>query len=218
VYIDGLNLYFSLKENNWKKYYWLDIEKLVTQFLRPGHELYQIKYFTSMVLTPLDKKQRQMSYLNALQTSEKTKIICGRFQYNKKRCLFCGKSIPDIREKKTDVNIATHMLFDGMQGNCEALYLITGDSDFSPAVEVIKQLPYKPYMYLICPPKPLGSKKYRISKELIKTTGDHRFITEKDLKFSLFPDPFITKFGKAIRCPWPVASPAHVTAETEAVV
>jgi len=34
AYIDGYNLYYGLREQGWKRYYWLNLQKLAGQFLR----------------------------------------------------------------------------------------------------------------------------------------------------------------------------------------
>jgi len=34
-YIDDFNLYFGLKDKGWRKYYWLDLEKLCLKLTRP---------------------------------------------------------------------------------------------------------------------------------------------------------------------------------------
>ena len=47
VYIDGFNLYYSLKNTSYK---WLNIEALVNFILDPSwHNITQIKYFTARV-------------------------------------------------------------------------------------------------------------------------------------------------------------------------
>ncbi|RPH91946.1 MAG: NYN domain-containing protein [Calditrichaeota bacterium] len=39
AYIDGFNLYFGLKSKGWKRYYWLNLQKLVENLLKPGQTL-----------------------------------------------------------------------------------------------------------------------------------------------------------------------------------
>ena len=47
TYIDGFNLYFGLKDSGYRRYYWLDVERLAENILRPGQELLAVKYFTA---------------------------------------------------------------------------------------------------------------------------------------------------------------------------
>lgn len=68
-YIDGFNLYFGLKERGWKKYYWLNLQEMCSRLLRPQQELVKIRYFTTYInQADEDKRQRQLTYLEALET------------------------------------------------------------------------------------------------------------------------------------------------------
>jgi hypothetical protein len=35
AYIDGFNLYFGLKSTGWKKFYWLNLQSMVQNLLKP---------------------------------------------------------------------------------------------------------------------------------------------------------------------------------------
>ena len=37
AYIDGFNLYFGLKSQGWQRYFWLNVQSLATNLLKPGH-------------------------------------------------------------------------------------------------------------------------------------------------------------------------------------
>ena len=39
TYIDGFNLYFGLKTKGWKRYYWLDLQKLTMNLLKVNQKL-----------------------------------------------------------------------------------------------------------------------------------------------------------------------------------
>ncbi len=49
TYIDGFNLYFGLREKNWRKYMWLDVAEFSQALLLDNQALQQTKYFTSRV-------------------------------------------------------------------------------------------------------------------------------------------------------------------------
>jgi hypothetical protein len=36
AYIDGYNLYYGLRKSNLKRFYWLNLQKLAHQYLKPG--------------------------------------------------------------------------------------------------------------------------------------------------------------------------------------
>lgn len=105
VYIDGFNFYFGLKSKGWKRYYWLNLQKLAGNILKVGQTLINTKYFTSRVSNPPSKVQRQSKFIEALETLENFNIYYGHYQSNSKTCKKCGyiESVPN--EKMTDVNI-----------------------------------------------------------------------------------------------------------------
>lgn len=207
VYIDGFNLYFSLKGNEWKKYYWLNLVKLSSALLYPGHFLSKVKYFTSAIRKPLDKVDRQQTYLRALRTLPFLEIIYGKYQYNEIECFSCRRKIPIPKEKKTDVNIAVNLIMDAVQNNCDVQYLMTGDSDLAPAVRAVKALSPKREIYLLCPPKPItciqgdDKKKSRVSKELIQLCNNHIHIKESHLRECVFDDEIKNTYGSIITRP-----------------
>lgn len=49
VYIDGFNLYFGLKSKGWRRYFWLNPQRLTENLLKPGQKLVFTKYFTARV-------------------------------------------------------------------------------------------------------------------------------------------------------------------------
>jgi len=73
AYVDGFNLYFGMREANWRRTYWLDVDLLVRNLLRPDQALARVNYFTARVsgtLSDPDKPRRQNAYLEALHASE----------------------------------------------------------------------------------------------------------------------------------------------------
>lgn len=210
IYIDGFNLFYSLKDNGWKKYYWLDVVKLSSELLRPGHYLSLVKYYTSRIKKPITKQKRQNSYLNALYTKDFIKIKYGRYQPNEIICNDCGRVIPVPKEKKTDVNIATEMIIDAVTNKCDVQYLLSGDSDLAPAFEKIKEFNSNREIYLICPPKTVlipgkedefDPSKNRISGELIQLSNSHQYIKEKHLQDCQFDVSFTNRSGKVVSKP-----------------
>lgn len=203
-YIDGFNLYFSLKLNGWKKYYWLDVVKLCSMYLYPGHYLSKVKYFTAPVSKPPDKAQRQNTYLRALGTLQFVEIIYGKYQYNEMICFDCKRIISVPKEKKTDVNIASHMIMDAVKSECDVQYLLTGDSDLVPPVDLIKKNYSEKQIFLVCPPQVHTVGKTlinRMSNELIKTCDNHRYIKESNISSCILSKNIDNRYGKPITCP-----------------
>ena len=67
AYVDGFKLYFGLKSSGWQRY-WLNVQQLASNLLKPGQTLVATKCFTSLVSDPPDKQKRQTTFLEALQT------------------------------------------------------------------------------------------------------------------------------------------------------
>jgi len=195
IYIDGFNLFFSLKKNEWKKYYWLDVVKLSSLLLKPGHYISAVKYYTSIIKKPADKSARQRTYLNALYTLDFIKIKYGRYQQNTLICRDCKREIPVPKEKKTDVNIATDMIMDAVMDKCEVQYLLSGDSDLVPPIQKIKEYKNSREIYLICTPKRIqvadktnhklvgfeNNSNTNTSGELMNLCNSYQYIKEKHL-------------------------------------
>lgn len=140
IYIDGFNLYYgAIKNTPWK---WLNLEKFFT-LLRPDDDIQTIKYFTATING--SDKENQEKYLLALNTLPKVQIHLGKFKDKSVKCRVSGCSYTGKKffnmpeEKRTDVNIALHMLEDALQDNCERLILVSGDSDMVPAIRAVKR-------------------------------------------------------------------------------
>ena len=146
IYIDGFNLYYSLKDTPYK---WLNIEKLVKSILDPAwHNVAQIKYFTARVKRkPKDPSNviRQNMYLRAVQTIQKVEVVYGKFKRRNIRPALVVKNPEQLKqirkiignvtpffkyeEKETDVNIATHIIYDCCKENISSIVLLSNDTD-----------------------------------------------------------------------------------------
>jgi len=134
VYVDGFNLYFGLRSKGWKRYYWLNIQKIAQNLLKPDQNLIRTKYFTSRVTKPPDKAARQNTYIEALQTLSELDIHFGHYLSNSIECKRCGHIFTRPNEKMTDVNIAVELLTDAFQDEFDRAILISADSDLVATV------------------------------------------------------------------------------------
>ena len=207
VYIDGFNLYYSLKDTPYK---WLNIETLVRSVLEPSwHNVTQIKYFTAQV----KRKQkdpsnviRQNMYLRAIQTLQKVETVYGKFKKrNVKASLviknpeqlkqikkIIGKNITPFfkyEEKETDVNIATHIIYDCCKENIDSIVLLSNDTDLKlPLWFARKKL--KKRVIVITPTKNETESivSMEAHQDLQKISNKTISLTEGHLKNSQFPD------------------------------
>ena len=203
VYIDGFNLYYSLKNTPYK---WLNIRKLIESILSPHwHKIIKIKYFTAR--SPFSESaHRQEFYLKAIRTLQNVEIIFGKF---KKRDLKASLVITDFEkleqvkqivggdliqfqkyeEKETDVNIATHIIYDCCKENISSIALLSNDTDLKlPLWFARKKL--KKRVVTITPTETENGS--IISKpahyNLRKISNLSISMTESHLKTSLFPN------------------------------
>ena len=195
VYVDGFNLYFGLKSKGYKRHYWLDIERLAGHLLKPGQDLKVVKYFTADIKRGTGKHRRQQTFLDALVThTTKLEVIRGRYLIKDRQCRQCGHVAQIPEEKKTDVNIATHMLIDAFTDRCDVAFLVSGDSDLVPPVEMIRQHYSTKRILVAFPPG-------RKSEELKKVSHGSFWINEKTLRISQMPNPVVKPNGYELHKP-----------------
>jgi hypothetical protein len=142
VYVDGFNLYYGcLKGTDFK---WLNLQKLC-EFLLPQNRIEKIYYFTAQVSgTPddPDKPQRQLKYIRALKTIPNLEIIEGKFIVeNVELPKADGSGFVEVvktKEKRSDVNLTSMLLWDAHCRHFETAVLISGDTDFYAPLLMIK--------------------------------------------------------------------------------
>ena len=216
VYVDGFNLYFGLRASTInrknikrlpKRVYWLDIQKLAETLVQ-GRQLVCVKYFTARIKGNPDKQNRQNTFLNALQIQcHKLQMIEGRYLFREVFCMRCRTISSDIicskcgnvnhlpEEKKSDVNIATQMVKDAYENNFDVAYLISGDSDLVPPIEVIRAMTPPKRVIVVFPPNRGGS------KELKNTADFVLYLSARDIKNSLLPDEIEKQDGTKLTIP-----------------
>ena len=194
AYVDGFNLYFGLKSKGWSRYYWLNIQLLAQNLLKPNQSLLLTKYFTARISSPPDKQRRQSTYIEALETLSDFRIFRGKYQLNPRQCPHCGfqDKVPD--EKMTDVNIAVEILKDAYQDNFDVALLISADSDLVPPIETVRELSPNKRVVIASPPG-------RYSVDLVNSANKSFVISRRNIAKSLFPDELKKQDGYILRRP-----------------
>ena len=145
VYIDGFNLYYGALRKS--KYKWLDLEKFC-QALLPSDNIVTIKYFTAKVSGRRGdhgEPIRQQLYLRAIQTSAKVHVIYGHFLTHDVPMPVSGsnpmkwETVIKTEEKGSDVNLATHLLFDGFRKLYDMAVVISNDSDLREPIRIVRR-------------------------------------------------------------------------------
>jgi hypothetical protein len=194
AYVDGFNLYFGLRSKGWKRYYWLNIQALAQNLLKPGQALVSTKYFTARIVGPPDKQERQSTYIEALGTLSEFDIFYGRYQLNPRQCSQCGFQDEVPNEKMTDVNIAVEILKDAYQNRFDVALLISADSDLVPPVKVVAELFPAKRMVVASPPG-------RYSASLADSANSSFVIGRGKVAKSVFPDEVRKADGYILRRP-----------------
>jgi len=133
LYVDGFNLFYgSLKGT---PYRWLDLRHLA-QLMLPDQDVIAVKYFTATVDSPSGSVKQQL-YMAALEQSG-VQIYRGHFLSHAKlrplkaACAQCGKTKVEViitEEKGTDVNLATHLVYDACSDAFDVAAVLSNDSD-----------------------------------------------------------------------------------------
>ena len=152
VYIDGFNVYHGLMDKGWGRFRWLDYRRVAERFIRPPQELWAVKYFTSLVTHDRPGLKRQNQYLQGLKTQGGITVHLGSFEKRSVKCTECDQWYKRNQEKRTDVNIATHLVADAHDNLYGSIYLVSADADLTPAVEHIKSR-FGTHVTLIDPPR-----------------------------------------------------------------
>jgi len=204
IYIGGFNPYYDVVKNTpWK---WLDIERYFSLLL-PHDDIQAIKYFTAKILG--SHKANQEAYIKALSTLNKVQIIYGLFKYKKLKCLvknctYQGSRVFDVpEEKRTDVNIAIHMIKDAIDDKCDRLIVVIGDSDLVPAVKAVKLIaPSKKVIVYV----PASNRVRGAANELRNSSDRHKTLPNNLLSKAQFPDQLTDLKGGIIQKPeaWPI--------------
>ena len=195
AFIDGLNLYHTILKVDNGKYRWLDVKSLCQSFLKQDTEvLNTIYYFTALAEWDLGKVERHKTYIKALQYTS-IKIVLGNFKKVTRRCRGeCRKDYKTYEEKETDVNIAIHLFAQGGLDKYDKIMLVSGDTDLTPAVKMVKEYCPQKEIHVILP---ADSRSYSL-----RTAADQASkIKGKNLHKSQFPDVITTSIEETIYKP-----------------
>lgn len=200
IYVDGFNLYYRcLKRTPYK---WLNLRALSKELLGSDHSIDRIKYFTADVSPRAgntDAPIQQADYLRALKTLNEVDIYKGRFLPKKIRRPLTSDpttfvEVHDTEEKGSDVNLASHLLFDAFTTKFEFALVLSQDTDLlEPIRMVTKELSL---------PVALGwSQSGTPGKAHRALVSDFRRISSTKLRRSQFPDQVTTSKGALISRP-----------------
>jgi uncharacterized LabA/DUF88 family protein len=150
--VDGFNLYHSVldaeKAVN-KRLHWLDIVGLCRAQLssiRPTVgkcDIDGVHYFSALAHHVEASRPgtvgRHQTYISALHSTGVT-VELAQFKEKEHWCPHCRKKSKAHEEKETDVALAVRLLELLVAGQCDAVVLLTGDTDVAPAIRAARRV------------------------------------------------------------------------------
>ena len=143
LYIYGFNLYYRpLKDGPFR---WLGL-RMLAENLFPQDAINRVCYFTLLLDAWPDNPLRSLVYLRTLVTLPGLEIHYGQFRSGVKRRSLAepAPGLPgsmlfrDSEVKGSDVNLATHLLVDGFNGEYEQSVVLFNDADFAGTMRYVK--------------------------------------------------------------------------------
>lgn len=174
-FVDGFNLYHAIAKLGAPHLKWVDLRSLLEGFSDPSvHDVREIFYFSAYATWNPAAHQRHQHYIAALRSRHVTPIL-GRFKEKDARCKLCKGIYKTHEEKETDVNIALWLLNEAYKDNFDEAFIVSRDSDLTPAIRmVLKEFPKK-RVKVISPPN-AGH-----SKELASIVGKTKLASIKSI-------------------------------------
>lgn len=114
--------------------------------MRSNQELIAVKYFSAKP-DVIDQSLRQNAFFQANRENPKFRLILGKYLKKKITCYKCGNVIHTHEEKETDVRIATQIVADAYQKNCDISIVVSADSDMAPAIELAVEARQQVFVY-----------------------------------------------------------------------
>lgn len=151
VYVDGFNLF--RRSLSGTEHLWLDVFELAKIAL-PRYEVIGLKYFTAIVKPHqgnLYAAKRQEVYLEALRSRTEIEVHLGYFRRDVSEMPIhpwewdqdgrpITVKVKQTREKGSDVNLATHLIWDALHNTAEAYAVLTNDSDLVTPIRMLREL------------------------------------------------------------------------------
>jgi len=135
VYIDGANFYHSMHTLN-KKYsdFYFNFKKFINKITK-GKRLIDVYYFNAPLKQQFNSESytKQQLQINRLKKAGYKVILCKR----KKMIDKDGNDIHKIKED--DIRLALQMYKDACDNKYDSAYLFSGDGDFAPLPEYLKE-------------------------------------------------------------------------------
>jgi uncharacterized LabA/DUF88 family protein len=195
VYVDGFNMFYALKRP-YPQFLWLNYRALAETVLGPKDSLTEVIYFSALATWKPDDVREHQTFIKA-QRWAGVEVVLGKFREKEIACHLCRQIFRTHEEKRTDVNIAVHVVAGAVKDLYDRAVLVTADSDLIPTIQTVHELaPAKQIGVML----PIGRNSYDL-----KNAADFvKKMPQEKLKRCLLPQT-ITLGNDTIRKPsnWP---------------
>lgn len=196
VFIDGYNVYYGMIRKQWRQYLWLNYQSLFEDILMPSQTLVSVDYFTAWSGLH-DSRRRQEAYMKALGTCDLLTAHFGKMERRPTKCAECGHRWKRQQEKESDVALALAMFRRSVNDEVDTLFLMTRDTDLTPAVREVVGLGKK--VVIVKPPLGTGRGE-GAGDALVQASGNRAFHVRRSSYIrSQFPPIVPTEFGDVVR-------------------
>ncbi|HEX6860932.1 MAG TPA: NYN domain-containing protein [Caulobacteraceae bacterium] len=180
-FIDGFNLYHSLKRLKAQHLKWVDLHKLMCRQIAARSERVSAVYYFSAFADWLPaERQRHEEYVRALESTGVQPIL-GQFKEKDRSCKTCGAHWKGHEEKETDVNIALWLINEAYRDTYDKALIVSRDSDLKPALQMVRSQFAEKELTVVAPPNSGHS------NDLIGVAHSKRKITVAQVADCLFP-------------------------------
>ena len=195
AFVDGVNLYHAITRHSqvtvqntrirpYAKYRWLDLQKLIAQFIGRDDCITEVRYYSAIVPWNADAAYRHRLYIEARATTGVITTL-GRFSKKEKRCPLCNRRFETYEEKHTDVNIAIDLISEALCDRYDRAVIISGDNDMLTAYEhVLRLFPEKSLQILL----PIDARAENLKKWARAHKVQYSKINENHLRNAQLPD------------------------------
>ncbi len=119
----------------------------------------------------------------------------GEFKKKYVHCRHCNRSSEHHEEKRSDVNIALHLLEDCRSGLMDVAYVVTTDSDITPAFEMCRRIYPHVELVTVAPP---GRQPCKALRALANRSSS---VSRIQVESCLMPNQITLANGEIIRRP-----------------
>lgn len=221
VYVDWYNLYHSVNEQFWHKWYYrVDYRKLFEGYLNEWEQLIWVTYFTAYCERNEEKKKRHKKLVTVLRNQNIRVVLWIFYKIRRKYTKRSNKirhivysawvekfiwrnkrsTIPEeieyrtYEEKATDVNMALRIYADWIQKKYDRAIVVSWDSDFLPAIKFVKNVRKDVVFDSLLLAKTKG-------KAIRKLCDNNLVLSEKDIIKCILPSSVTLKSWKIIKKP-----------------